>query len=78
MCPKAKAFALSILRDAEAPFWDKAEAESYLRDEAIRPVIWKAGKAILWRVECGEWTTVTENPTKVFGDWLREALTIAD
>ena len=29
MCPKAEAFALSILRDAEASFWDKAEAESY-------------------------------------------------
>lgn len=40
MCPKAEAFALSILRDAEASFWDKAEAESYLESEAIRPVLW--------------------------------------
>ena len=77
MCPKAKAFALSILRDAEASFWDKAEAESYLEGEAIRPVIWQNGKAVLWRVECGEWTSITANPTKVFCDWLREALTEA-
>lgn len=74
MCPKAEAFALSILRDAEASFWDKAEAESYLESEAIRPIMWKAGKAILWRVGCSRGITVTEKPAKVFCDWLREAL----
>ena len=74
MCPKAEAFALSILRDAEASFWDKAEAESYLRSEAIRPVIWKAGKAILWRVECSRGVTITAKPEKAFLEWLRDAL----
>ena len=74
MCPKAEAFALSILRDAEASFWDKAEAESYLRSEAIRPIVWKAGKAILWEVRGGEWVTVTSKPEKVFCEWLAEAL----
>ena len=74
MCQKAKAVALSILKDAEASFWDKAEAESYLESEAIRPVVWKAGKAILWRVECSHGCTWTENPTRVFRAWLREAL----
>ena len=78
MCPKAEAFALSILRDAEASFWDKAEAESYLESEAIVPVVWKAGKAILWRVESSRGCTITENPTKVFYDWLCEALAMAD
>ena len=77
MCQKAVANALSILKDAEASFWDKAEAESYLEGEAIRPVIWQNGKAVLWRVECGEWTSITKNPTKVFCDWLHEALTEA-
>ena len=74
MCPKAEAFALSILRDAEASFWDKAEAESYLRSEAIRPVIWKAGKAVLWRVECSRGVTITVKPEKAFREWLRDAL----
>ena len=78
MCPKAEAFALSILRDAEAPFWDKAEAESYLESESIRPVLWRAGKAILWRVECSRGYTITDNPSKVFCDWLQEALTEAE
>ena len=74
MCPKAEAFALSILRDAEASFWDKAEAESYLKSEAIRPVVWKAGKAVLWRVECSRGVTITTDPVKTFCDWLCEAL----
>ena len=78
MCPKAEAFALSILRDAEASFWDKAEAESYLESETIVPVVWKAGKAIWWRVETSRGCTWTGNPSKVFCDWLREALAIAD
>lgn len=74
MCPKAEAFALSILRDAEASFWDKAEAESYLRSEAIRPVVWKAGKAIWWRVECSKGVTWTDKPEKAFAEWLADAL----
>ena len=74
MCPKAEAFAVSILRDTEASFWDKAEAESYLRNEAIRPVLWKAGKAILWRVECSRGVTITAKPETAFREWLREVL----
>ena len=74
MCPKAEAFALSILRDAEASFWDKAEAESYLRSEAIRPVVWKAGKAIWWRVEWSKGVTWTDKPEKAFAEWLADAL----
>ena len=74
MCEKAIAIALSILKDAEAPFWDKAEAESYLRSEMVRPVIWKAGKAILWRVESLESITVTDKPEKAFAAWLEDAL----
>ena len=74
MCPKAEAFALSILRDAEASFWDKAEAESYLEGEAIRPVVWIAGKAVFWQVECGETVVHTADPQKVFCGWLAQAL----
>ena len=74
MCPKAKAVALSILKDAEASFWDKAEARSYLESEAIRPVMWIAGKAIFWRVECADAVVSTADPVKVFSTWLREAL----
>lgn len=73
LCEKAKATALSILRDAEAPYWDKAEAESYLRSETIRPFVWKANKVVLWEVG-GSWVTLTKNPNKVFRDWLNEAL----
>ena len=74
MCPKAKAICLSVLRDAEASFWDKAEAESYLESEAIVPIGWQRGKAFVWRVECGDETTTTDNPTRVFYEWLCEAL----
>ena len=74
MCPKAEAFALSILRDAEASYWDKAEAESYLRSEAITPVLWKAGKAILWRVMGTRGATITATPERAYREWLREAL----
>lgn len=73
MCPKAKAIALSILKDADAPFWDKAEAESYLRSEAIQPIVWRAEKAAYWWVECGDTFVHTANPDKVFRDWLRDA-----
>ena len=74
MCPKAEAFALAILRDADAPYWDRAEAESYLRSEAIRPVVWKAGKACWWRVECSKGVTWTDKPERVFAEWLADAL----
>lgn len=77
MCPKAKAYALSILRDAEASFWDKAEAESYLRSEVVVPVVWKAGKAVLWRLCDGESVTVTSKPEKAYCEWLAEALASA-
>ena len=74
MCPKAKATCLSILKDADASFWDKAEAESYLEGEAIVPIGWQRGKAFVWRVECGDATTTTDNPIRVFCEWLLEAL----
>lgn len=74
MCEKAKRTALKILKDELAPYWDKAEAESYLKSEAIRPFFWVNGKALAWRVETDNGVTYTEKPTQVFGEWLREAL----
>ena len=74
MCKKAIATALSILKDAEASFWDKAEAESYLRSEMIRPVVWKAEKAIWWRFESLAGITWTDKPEKAFAEWLADAL----
>lgn len=63
LCEKAKAVALAILRDADAPYWDKAEAESYLRNELVRPLVWSPKKVYVW--------SMTERDFKV---WLKTAV----
>ena len=74
LCEKAVAAALAVLKDAEASFWDKAEAESYLRSEMIRPTVWIAGKAVSWRVYRPEGCWMTNDPERVFAQWLAAAL----
>ena len=65
---------MSILRDADAPYWDKAEAESFLRSEMIRPTFWIAGKVVGWRVSFVDGFAMTREPERVFAEWLRSAL----
>ena len=74
LCEKGVATALEVLKDTEASFWDKAEAEAYLRSEMIRPVLWKAGKPLFWEVVRVDGFTATDSPERVFGEWLMNAL----
>ena len=74
MCPKAKAACLAVLRDAEASFWDREEGKAYLEGEAVVPMGWRGGKAILWRVECGDVTVTTTDPMRAYLEWLRGVL----
>ena len=74
LCEKGIKAALNTLKDTEASFWDKAEAESYLRNEMIHPVMWKAGKAIFWEIRHVHSVMVTSNPERAFNEWLNSVL----
>lgn len=74
LCEKGIAKALSILRDADAPYWDKAEAESFLRSEMVLPTLSVKGKVIGWTVEYVNGFTLTNAPERVFTEWLHTAL----
>ena len=74
LCEKGIKAALNTLKDTEASFWNKAEAESYLRNEMIHPVMWKAGKAIFWEIRYVHSHMITSEPERAFNEWLNSVL----